>query len=146
MGGMQYDIPVLLRNVARYLGVDVKIDNSETVGKNVAFIESQFDENRPVISLLSRKYLTYMNENFRDDILHVINIIDYDAEEEKFHIVDSYIPTNPVRVYSGEPSIYDYERSLLSAKDMFQQRLGIRSVSFGQPVELAKRLQEKRIL
>lgn len=132
MGGMKYNIPEMLQNIADYLNTEIDIEVSREVGQNIRFIEKHINGERPVLSFLSRKNLDYMEKKFRDDITHSINIIGYDWSDNSLYIADSYIPTSPVTTYVGKLQFEQYYKSIIDSQDIFRQKFEFRSIAFVQ--------------
>lgn len=130
IGGMQYDLPLMIQNAIQYFDIRAESVSSLDMAEIKEFITRHVDQQHPVLSLLSRKHLSYMNKRYRDDITHSINILGYCWEKNELMVSDTYIPTTPVISYEGPLSVRDYYNSLFSSKDIFNKNFSFRNISF----------------
>lgn len=130
MGGMEYDITAMIGKTAAYFEADIEVDDVHDIDSNKAFMEDNINQNRPVLSLLSRKSLSYMDETLRDDVTHAVNVIGYHWDKKKLCIADPYIPTIPVSTYIGELSLNDYYDGIKDARDIFNRNYRYNCISF----------------
>lgn len=130
MGGIQFDIPWMVNNVLGYFDMTLDIDSGLEIAETKEFIAKHIYANQPVLALLSRKHLEYMDKSFKDDITHSINIVGYNQENNDLYISDTYIPTNPVTTYEGILTLEEYYKCLLSSKDIFKKQFTFRNIVF----------------
>lgn len=130
MSSMQYDLPKIFSNISKVLNLETEISCSVKGDEIKDFIRNNIDKKHPVISILSKEYLCYMEKRNRDKVPHVANIIGYDFVKNNIYISDTYIPSIPVKIYSGLLSWDNYQKALLSSKDMFNKDFTYRSIVY----------------
>lgn len=130
MGGMRYDIPLMINNIIQYF--DMKIDKKASFerAESKTFIEKYIADQLPVLAFVSRKHLGYMNTEFQNAVTHCINIVGYDWKIDQLYVSDPYIPTYPVTTYEGPLAFDEYYRSVIASRDMFKNELEFRNLAF----------------
>lgn len=151
LSSMQYDLPKIFSNISKVLRLETEINCSVIDCEIQEFIKDNIDKKQPVISIVSREHLDYMEKRSRDKVPHVINITGYNFLENKITVSDTYIPSVPVTTYSGSLSWDNFKKALLSPKDMFNKNFAFRSIVYVRPksnlfaeLSLQKKLQPLR--
>jgi len=129
MGGMKYDIAEMIGSISNSFGLKTEFQAGYDKYDIKQFITKHIDNEQPIIALLSRKHLDYMNAELRDDISHSINITGYDWTKNKIYIGDTYIPTIPIKNYIGSLDFESYYKSLIASKDIFNKQLSFRNIA-----------------
>jgi hypothetical protein len=130
MSSMQYDIVKIFDNISKTLNLQATICCSIKGAEIKEFIDYNIGKNQPIISILSRKPLEYMEKRSRDNAPHVANIIGCDFPENNIYISDTYVPSVPITTYSGLLSWDNYNEALLSVKDMFDKEYTFKSIVY----------------
>lgn len=130
MGGMRYDIPLMIDNILDYFDMDISKQSGYEMVEVKEFIKKHIDLKLPVLSLLSRRHLEYMDKSFRDNITHSTNLTGYDWDNNVLYVNDTFIPTVPVKYYCGYLSFDNYYDSLTCSKDIFNKDFTFRNLVF----------------
>lgn len=140
IGGIYYDVLKVINNVLDYMQINMVHNDNETHDCILEFIKSNIDAGRPVLTILSRKYLDYMNDAFKDNIPHCVNIIGYDLKKGTLRVSDVYIPTKPISTYEGDLSIENYLKCIDYARDVFNNKFLFNCISL--QTERSKKFNE----
>lgn len=129
MGGMKYDIKDMLSCIENTFQIKTEFQYGYDKEEIKDFIVDNIDNRIPVMSLLSRYHLDYIDDKIRDNITHSINITGYDWKKNILYIGDTYLPTIPVKNYIGAVSFESYYNSLIMSKDIFNKQFLYRNIA-----------------
>lgn len=130
MSSMEYDIVKIFDSISKTLNLQTEMCCSVTDDEIKEFIDFNIEKKQPIISILSRKPLEYMEKISRDNAPHVANIIGCEFPENNIYISDTYVPPVPITTYSGLLSWDNYYEALLSAKDMFDKEYAFKCIVY----------------
>lgn len=102
LGGMKYDIPMMLYRLKESLGLAVDGYIPEVKLDAEHFIRSYVDQNIPVLAFVMAYELAYSVSYRKDSLSHAIGIYGYDFDRGLVWVTDTYVNTKPVSSYQGE--------------------------------------------
>lgn len=122
LGGMKYDIPMMLCRLKGSLGLAVEGYIHKEERDAEYFIRSYVDKNIPVLAFVMADELTYSMSYRKDSLSHAIGIYGYDFDSGRVWVTDTYVNTKPVSSYKGELGFSHVLRGFDLSRAMFEMQ------------------------